>query len=261
MSLLLITPIKQLSGWYPPDKSGLCVWFKADAISGLNDTDPVSTWPDSSGVFAAATQTGSNRPVYKTNQLNGRPVVSFTSSSSQYMSCGNTIAGTWATNAALSLIVVTKNNTLGGSNLFTICNILTNTNKASPTAKIPFVYILLEGTPTYGNSWACFPDLNTTGVNTTATFTSFSTSLINYNGSGVSTAANYAMFKNWSGLTESASGLGTTNSNLSLIGAYASPPATFFYNGDIAEIIGYNSQCDATDITNLTAYILAKYGI
>lgn len=45
----------------------------------LNDGDPVSTWPDSSGNGHNATQTGSARPIFKTNILNGKPVVRFTS--------------------------------------------------------------------------------------------------------------------------------------------------------------------------------------
>lgn len=51
--------------------------LKASAITGLNDGDPVSTWPDSSGNGHDVTAAGTARPLYKTNILNGKPVVRF----------------------------------------------------------------------------------------------------------------------------------------------------------------------------------------
>lgn len=61
----------------PSDLSGLVQWLKADAITGLSDGDPVSTWGDSSGNGRDASGSGSARPVYKTNILNGKPTVRF----------------------------------------------------------------------------------------------------------------------------------------------------------------------------------------
>lgn len=68
-------------GWaaVEPDAiSGLQMWLDADAITGLSDSDPVSTWSDQSGNSNDATQaTGANQPLYKTNIVNGKPVVRF----------------------------------------------------------------------------------------------------------------------------------------------------------------------------------------
>jgi hypothetical protein len=51
--------------------------MKADA-QALNDDDAVSTWTDSSGNGNDATQgTGSAKPTFKTNILNGEPVIRF----------------------------------------------------------------------------------------------------------------------------------------------------------------------------------------
>jgi hypothetical protein len=62
----------------PDDLAGLEAWYKADAITGLADADPVATWIDSSGNGNDATQgTGDNKPTYQTNELNGLPVVRF----------------------------------------------------------------------------------------------------------------------------------------------------------------------------------------
>jgi len=62
----------------PSQISGLIVWLDASQISGLNNNDPVTTWTDLSGNGNNATQaTGSQKPTYKTSELNGRPVVLF----------------------------------------------------------------------------------------------------------------------------------------------------------------------------------------
>jgi len=64
-----------------PDDSAvsgsLSQWLKADAISGLSDTDPVTTWTASSGTNATQT-TSTNKPTYKTGIYNSLPTVRFT---------------------------------------------------------------------------------------------------------------------------------------------------------------------------------------
>src|SRR5262247_3533304 len=57
--------------------SGLEMWLKADAITGLVDNDPISTWADSSVNGRNATQSGTARPTYKVNIINGLPVARF----------------------------------------------------------------------------------------------------------------------------------------------------------------------------------------
>ena len=62
----------------PPVVSGLVLHLDADAIDGLSDNDPVAQWDDLSGEDNHATQgTSGYRPIYKTNILNGKPVVRF----------------------------------------------------------------------------------------------------------------------------------------------------------------------------------------
>jgi len=62
----------------PNNISGLAMWLKADAITGLADGATVNTWNDSS---SASTPRNATRefgtPIYKTNVLNGKPVVRF----------------------------------------------------------------------------------------------------------------------------------------------------------------------------------------
>jgi len=53
-------------------------WWKADAITGLEDNDPVGTWPDQSGnEYDLIQADGGKKPLYKTNIQNGLPGVLF----------------------------------------------------------------------------------------------------------------------------------------------------------------------------------------
>lgn len=61
----------------PSSVTGLQVWLQADSLA-LADADPVATWTDSSGNGNNATQaTSGSQPTYKTNIVNGKPVVRF----------------------------------------------------------------------------------------------------------------------------------------------------------------------------------------
>lgn len=64
----------------PSRISGLKGWWKADAIVGLSDTNPITTWEDSSFSNADMVQSDSTyKPVYRTNIINGLPAVRFDS--------------------------------------------------------------------------------------------------------------------------------------------------------------------------------------
>ena len=69
-----------------PPATGMMLWLKADAITGIGNGNPIATWPDSSGLGNNATQTTSGiQPTYITGDLNGKPAVRFASANSQYM--------------------------------------------------------------------------------------------------------------------------------------------------------------------------------
>ncbi|MFA6358711.1 MAG: hypothetical protein WCY09_08670 [Candidatus Omnitrophota bacterium] len=54
------------------------LWLKADAITGLSDSDPVALWSDSGNDGNNATQAVvANKPIYKTNIVNGKPAILF----------------------------------------------------------------------------------------------------------------------------------------------------------------------------------------
>lgn len=68
--------VKRAVAFVPTDIAGCKLWYNADSLV-LNDTDPVSTWIDSSGNGNNATGSGTARPLYRTNIVNGKPVVRF----------------------------------------------------------------------------------------------------------------------------------------------------------------------------------------
>lgn len=78
-----VLPVASMSGQVvvpaqPDSMGGLKLWLKADAITGLNDGDPVGTWNDSSGNGNNAAQsTAANKPTYKTSIINSQPIVRF----------------------------------------------------------------------------------------------------------------------------------------------------------------------------------------
>lgn len=61
----------------PADLSELTLWLKADAIVGLANNDPVTTWEDSSASNYDAVGSGTTRPLYITNCQNSLPCVRF----------------------------------------------------------------------------------------------------------------------------------------------------------------------------------------
>jgi hypothetical protein len=71
-------PVTAVNAIQPDAITDLEMWLDADAITGLVNNDPVATWADQSGNANDATQaTAGARPVYKTNIVNGLPVVRF----------------------------------------------------------------------------------------------------------------------------------------------------------------------------------------
>lgn len=66
---------------YPSTLSGLTLWVRVAAATGFADNDPVGSIADLSPTNATITSTGSDRPLYKTGIVNGKPVLRFDGSS------------------------------------------------------------------------------------------------------------------------------------------------------------------------------------
>lgn len=80
--------------WTPASMGAeLLQWLKADAITGLSNNDPVSLWLDSSLNARNMTGSGTARPLYLTNQINGLPAIDFDGSNDLLSSGAYSLAG------------------------------------------------------------------------------------------------------------------------------------------------------------------------
>lgn len=101
--ILLNSRRRRRGGFSPADIPGLQLWLEADKITGLNDGDPVTTWEDSSVNNNDATQaTAAKKPLYKVNIVNGKPAVRFDATDDILVSTFATLA------QPLTLIAVAK---------------------------------------------------------------------------------------------------------------------------------------------------------
>lgn len=98
---------------WSPDNMGeeLLQWLKADAITGLSDTDPVTTWIDSSPNSRDVAGSGTARPLYLSNQINALPAVNFDGSNDVLSSSQYTLAG-----QRVAMVVVCKFDSLKNYN-------------------------------------------------------------------------------------------------------------------------------------------------
>lgn len=119
MKTAVVAPIavtSSLDTAFTPPSTNLLAWYDPSTITGLSNTDPISTWtPRAGSELAAFTQTSTNRPTFKTNRFGTLPSVFFTAASSQSMD-----TGAWSTSFPVPLTVfsVFRYTTLVG-NLYT----------------------------------------------------------------------------------------------------------------------------------------------
>ncbi len=253
--LVFCTPHSAFAVISPTDISGLQLWLKADSLS-LNDGDPVATWTDSSGQSHNATNGPGDhrRPTYQTNELNSLPVVRFdgvddgmvsTVSFSQNMLTMFVVgmksgAGDPGANQYSRFASILKNGNLstfdyGDTSGWTGIGITTDLAFATPPAQFTYRNSSLITTLPAGNygDWAVM-----------AAILNGSNVLLARDGitaAGTTSAAPIDSDRVWIGDNERA-----TDSLL---------------NGDIAEVIVYDSALSTTDRQNVETYLGAKYGI
>ncbi len=61
----------------PDEVAGLVTWYKADALTTLNNGNPVDPWTDSSGNSKNLIYVNGGKPTYITNGVNSLPIVRF----------------------------------------------------------------------------------------------------------------------------------------------------------------------------------------
>lgn len=235
MSTTLLARRRRTGGaapFAPTDIAGLQEWFAADSITGLSDGDPVSTWPDDSGNARDATQAGGARPTYKTNILNSLPVVRFSAASSQRM----VFTAHTGFTAVSIFIVFNRASTSGDHALLSVGNTLMRLDMVG------------------GGQLEWWPDTDTTVIDThnvsTATW---------YLASILQSSTSYDVrldLTSSAGTTVAVDGANQTDAIGSFLGG-----TTWPFDGDIAEIVVYDSDLSDTDRDLVEAYLQGKWGL
>jgi hypothetical protein len=235
----LINPFVFAAPFAPTDIAGLQSWLKADALA-LSDGDPISTWTDASPTPVSPTASGSARPTYKTNVVNGKPVARFDGADDTMSFASNPLAGA----AAGTLLVVHK--------------IDADPPTANERAGAP---LRSWGSDSAGDHWP-FTDgtiyagwgstVRKTIGNPAATMTSFRIYAI------VTAASDFRFY------IDGGAAFFSTATNT--VGWGASPNlggtvAGGLLDGDIAEIVAYDSALSLTDINQVGGYLSTKYAV
>ncbi len=222
----------------PTQIAGLKLWLKADALV-LNDADPVTTWADASASGNDATQTtAANKPTYRSNVVNGKPAVRFDGANDFLQ-----FADVFSLLSAGEIFIVVKIDAdppgaAAQTGLWTLGSDTQNTH-------FPFT----DGT--------IYDQFGTTVRKATADPTPLLTSFRLYN---VSSASG-----NWTSRLNS-SQIFTTATNT--VGFTTAPVlgagvggATYFLDGDIAEVILYDAALSSGNRANVESYLNSKYAL
>lgn len=209
----------------PADIAGLQLWLKADSLS-LANNDPVASWTDASGNSNHATQgTSGAQPTFKTNILNGLPVVRFDGVNDMLN------LTTHLTSHAMTIIAVANKTGTG-----TQAIIVTDSNE-----------IYAEVSTNWGSYLGDFLD---GGSTLSSSFSVLSVVTRNYN--------DVDLVKNGSLVTRVNGNTWYTRSGTAI---GADPSGVQFLGGDIAELLVYGSALSSTDRGNVEAYLQGKYGL
>ena len=244
------------------DVSGNQVWLKADALTSTDGTK-ITSWTDSSSNANHAIQANSSwAPTYKTNIINGKPVLRFTATSYNWLTLKNNINPTPASHTVFAVMSVAnyKTNTylfggIAGSYNGSSWGIL----KLNATAGC-------EGAPVYGfgdgssyqlptsycnamgKDHMLFPGNNQFIVLTYKYTTGSVSPAIYSNGVRIGVpAANSTI----TSVTSTA-----MNFSLGRTGAYDGE----YTNEDIAEFLIYDTALSDTNQAKIEGYLMTKYG-
>jgi hypothetical protein len=205
----------------PQSISGLLAWYTADALS-LNDGDEVASWTDSSGNANHAVQsTSARRPIYKSNIVNGQPVVRFSYTNNSFMSFTSRLT------TVQTIFVVTKHNGVGA-------------------ADYPFMFGDPSSYDFHGESGAKM-------------FSAYAHSFVRDGAgyvNGVSTAVlsidKPSSFANIAVVTTGNTTIGFLSQDRNIERAW---------DGDIAEILIYSAALSTTDRQAIESYLRDKYSL
>lgn len=234
--------------WTPSNMGAeLLQWLKADAITGLADTDPVTTWLDSSSNARNVTGSGTTRPRYLASDINGFPAVNFDGVDDLMSSSSYTLSGQRAT-----MVVVCKLDTLKNYN-----PVLQVHSTSTPTynGRVLWVNCYSNGSGYAGsNNYIAYSasSISTSPVVMTVGNSDLTAAFLRLNGVGIS-----ATSPSYSATPPVANYSGTAYTHLGDGGAGLGSGR--YFDGSIAEMI----LCDHTycDYVWVEGYLAHKYSI
>lgn len=219
-------------GFAPSDLANLSLWLKADSL-GLTDGTPVSSWTDSSGNNNNATQdTSDAQPIFKTNILQGKPVLRFDGVNDKL---SETLSGVSNTNYTVFLVA------------------------KSVLATGSFRVALGYGSGTGGILWMgqfdSTNEITISGSQNGNDLKSGADTLTNHVYSAVLNSG--TLYGYIDGVSAGSGIISDRPSDYLTIGSYSSN--SLFWQGDIAEVIVYNSSLNDTDRQQVENYLNTKY--
>ena len=228
--------------------TNLGLWLRADKGVVLNGTT-VSQWNDQSGNGNNAIQgTANAQPLYVENVLNGLPTLRFDGGNDLMNITTNLMNGISAY-TCFSVIKYTynTNNTLISGNLA----------GGNSESFLNYAYIFAANT-LYGNLTL----RNGMGYIENDCYTNFNVLSQNFNGNGTGNSGKLKIYKNGTNLSLTYLGTvpSTTLANTSLL-IGREVPNNNWMNGDIAEIIFYNSALSDYNRQQVEKYLSSKYNI
>lgn len=238
-------------GWRPTNISGCQLWLDAsdpavmfDATTGgslVTNGNTVARWEDKSGNARHFTQgTANNRPTLRTNSQNGLATLEFDGSNDRLVGDSTQYI---KTNAAFTIYAVYKANSTSGQYPVVFASKSNQTENWRLIDSTDATY----GPIGFGSISAGFAR----GYVATRSFRgTFVLVAVNFGGSGATTLANYAATLNASfkGNFSSIATAGTYGSDTGDASVGGSSNNQFFLNGNIAELIVYDTKLsDAND--------------
>jgi PKD repeat protein len=220
-----------------PVKSGLAMWLAADHIENTADGESIATWTDLSGIgHDAVSISAGDSPVFKENQLNGKPVLRFDGQGDSMRVSG------FASTTNMTIFTVVKASSYqsllrwqgasGGFFVYHWNNLLISSSNGG-TAEGPEAGLR---TGLAQNRWNIGEAvIDTADTQTASTFT---------NGAPVATSV-------WRNNPNGGPDL--------YIGRYFQ--GSEFYNGDIAEIIVYSRALSTSERGLVGSYLQRKYAL
>lgn len=205
--------------------------------SGIQDGDTVTAWPDSSGNGNNATKVGA--PIFKTNIVNGKPVVRFSTAAASGFTLATPISGglPWAVFAVMKQ----------ASAASTMTSLIGNASPGLPLSAYP----TNDGVTMYA--------ANRGGYNV---YTSPSVAFHVYAaGSSGDFTVNLAVRIDGTPLSINTNVSSANTGDFAFIGWNGPPSAPGYTDGDLAEVLIYTIAISPANIQNIEKYLGTKYAI